>query len=357
MSDPSKTEKATSKRRHEARDEGRVAKSMEISTAVMFLMMLILLKAFGQTTMDRFLIIMRMTFENLGRFELNESNFPYYCMMFVVYILWILWPFMLVVMAAELISNIAQVGWHVTWKSISPQFSRLNPITGLKNKFFSLTTLTTFFKSVLKMGIAAWIVYAYLKNQINVLLSLQMVSLPEALGIISGIVYQILLRVTIFMVILAILDYAYQKWKFEEDLKMSKEEVKEERKQSEGDPKVKAAIRRRQRELTRKRMVSRVPQADVVVTNPIHVAVAIHYDADKMSAPVVVAKGADEIAQNIKAAAKEHGIPIIENKPLAQSLYKLVDIDEQIPDALFSAVAEILTYVNKLTGKRFGIQQ
>jgi len=272
-----------------------------------------------------------------------------------LFIVWVTWPFIVGFTVVIVILNIAQVGLHVTFKAIAPKFSKLNPLTNFKSQFLSSQLVANLVRSLAKTIVATYIVYAYLRDHIWKLLSLQNADLSYAFVVTASMIYDIVFRLIIFFVILAAADYAWNRYKFEESLKMTKEEVKEERKRSEGNPQIKSAIRRRQRQMSRNRMMSQVPKADVVVTNPTHLAVALQYDADKMRAPVVIAKGADYLAESIKKVAKENQIPVIENKPLAQSLYKLVEIDEEIPADLFNAVAEILTYVHKLTGKMYGI--
>jgi flagellar biosynthetic protein FlhB len=203
-------------------------------------------------------------------------------------------------------------------------------------------------KGLLKASILLGMLYTVMKNERELLLSIMMYPLDKGAGIIIGKIWGLALRMALVLFIIALFDYAYQKWEFEKSIKMSKQEIKEEYKQMEGDPKIKAKIRQKQRELAQRRMMSDVPKADVVVTNPTHIAVAIQYDQHNMSAPLVVAKGEDRIAQKIREIAEEHDIPIVENKPLARALMKQVEIGESIPEDLYRSVAEVLAFVYKL---------
>jgi flagellar biosynthetic protein FlhB len=207
------------------------------------------------------------------------------------------------------------------------------------------------FKSLTKLAIVGGVAYWTLQGEMD---NLQAIGKMEVAGIctyILKVILKIFIRVCVIMVIVAAADYAFQKWQFEEQLKMTKHEVKEEHKQSEGDPQVKSRIRKLQMDAARRRMMQEVPNADVIVTNPVHFAVAVKYDGLLMNAPQVVAKGADLIAEKIKAVAGDHGIPVVENKELAQSLYKLVEIGEEVPSDFYQAIAEVLAYVYKLKGK------
>ena len=253
-------------------------------------------------------------------------------------------PVFAAVFVVALISNIAQVGFNVSWKAIEPKLSKLNPINGFKQKFTSRAVIE-FVKSLVKIAVISLVCYLATKDELLNVLNLYENSTAQILLFLFIKSFWIVIKVCIVMALVAILDYAFQKWKFLEDQKMTQKEVKDERKQTEGDPAVKSKIRQLQMAAARKRMMAEVPEADVVVTNPTHLAVALQYDKEKMDAPTVVAKGAGAVAANIKKIARENDVPIVEDKPLARNLYKAVDIDGQVPFEYYQAVAELLAYV------------
>ncbi|MCK4788040.1 MAG: EscU/YscU/HrcU family type III secretion system export apparatus switch protein, partial [Desulfobacteraceae bacterium] len=258
------------------------------------------------------------------------------------------------VMAAGVIvaalSNFLQVGVMFTLEPVIPKFSKISPLKGL-GRLFSKQSFMELFKSVAKLAIVGVIAYWTVKGEMDRFLDLGGMGVAAIALYILKVILKIFLRVCVVMVFLAVLDYAFQKWQFEQQLKMTKHEVKEEFKRSEGDPLIKSRIRRIQLEMARRRMMQEVPKADVVVTNPVRLALAIRYDRAVMNAPEVVAKGSELVAERIKALAKKHDIPIVENKGLAQDLYRMVEIGSEIPSALFQAVAEVLAYVYRLKGK------
>ena len=259
-------------------------------------------------------------------------------------------PVFVAVAGAALLINVLQVGVNFTSKPLIPKLSKLNPISGVA-RLFSMRSLNELFKSILKIAIIATIAYVTIRGKMDRLV-LMVEMTPAQIGYgAMALAFEIFVKTVMALAILAFLDFAFQKWQFLQDMKMTKEEVKEEWKQTEGDPHVKARIRSLQREASRKRMMSSVPQADVVVTNPTHLAVALSYDSDKASAPIVVAKGRALLAEKIKQIARENNVPIVEDKPLAQALYKQVEVGEVIPILFYQAVAELLAYVYKLKGR------
>jgi len=259
-------------------------------------------------------------------------------------------PMMASVLVVAVLSNVMQVGILFSWKAMAPKFSKLNPLKGLE-RLFSKQSFMELFKSLAKLVIVGTIAYWTVKGEMDRFITLGDLEVSGIGLYILKVMLKIFFRVSIAMIILAVIDYAFQKWQYMEKLKMTKQEVKEEHKQTEGDPAVKSRIRKVQHEVARRRMMQEVPNADVVVTNPIHLAVAIKYDRLGMGAPQVVAKGAELIADRIKALAKENDVPVVENKLLARDLYKNVEIGEEIPSVFYQAVAEVLAYVYKLKGK------
>jgi flagellar biosynthetic protein FlhB len=243
-----------------------------------------------------------------------------------------------------------QVGFRISTKSLTPDFTRIDPLKGM-TKLVSIKSGVELIKSVLKVGIVAWVMWSFLSAEYPSLVDLAGMA-PIAAGLaIFDLCWRLLARATTAILIIAILDYLYQKIQFEQTLRMTKQEIKEEYKRSEGDPLIKSRVKQRQREIARGRMIQDVARADVVITNPTHFAVALKYDASAAAAPKVVAKGQRLLAQRIKEVAKEHNVPIVENPPIARLLYKTVEVGQQIPEELYQAVAEILAYVYRLSGK------
>ncbi len=259
-------------------------------------------------------------------------------------------PILIVGVAVAFLCDVVQVKWRPTGKPLMPKFSKLNPIKGFK-KFVSKEAIVELVKSILKIGLIVYVVYSYLKDKFGVIFSLYDISMKQAIGLIGELVTELGIRVSAVYLIVGFLDYIYQKYKFKEDMKMTKQEVKDEFKDSEGDPQIKGKQRQRMREASQRRMMQKLPEADVVITNPTHYAVAIKYDPDEYEAPMVLAKGENYLAQKIKETAKEHHIEIVENKPLARMLYANVEVGELVPPELYQAVAEVLAFVYHLQGK------
>jgi flagellar biosynthetic protein FlhB len=256
-------------------------------------------------------------------------------------------PMLIVAVVVGVVSCLPQVGWHPTTKTLKPKFSKLNPINGIK-RTFSGTAVMNFLKSLLKMTIIGMAIYSVLKDEIEALPGLVNLTLMEAVIYIGNLAVDLGITVGGWFILVAAIDYAYTKYKHESDLKMTKYEIKQEFKESEGDPQIKGKIRHKMQEASMRRMMQSVPEADVIITNPTHFAVAIKYDREGDMAPVVVAKGVDFLAIKIKDTAREHNIEIVENKPLARALYSSVDIGKEIPQELYQAVAEILAFVYRL---------
>ena len=339
-----KTEDASSRKLDKAREEGQVAKSMEIPSVFVLLGGVIALYAtaffFYQNCVEVFHY--NFMFDRVP--ELTPADLTVLLIYHAKKMFLMCLPVFAAVFVVALISNIAQVGFHVSWKAIEPKLSKLNPINGFKQKFTS-RALIEFVKSLVKIAVISLVCYLATKDELLNVLNLYDNSTAQILLFLLIKSFWIFIKVCIVMALVAILDYAFQKWKFLEDQKMTQKEVKDERKQTEGDPAVKSKIRQLQMAAARKRMMAEVPEADVVVTNPTHLAVALQYDKEKMDAPTVVAKGAGAVAANIRKIARENDVPIVEDKSLARNLYKAVDIDGQVPFEYYQAVAELLAYV------------
>jgi flagellar biosynthetic protein FlhB len=352
--DPSKTEKATGKRREETRKKGQVAKSMEV-TSVAILIASLIFFYFGTTRMLLDLMdIMKTTFRVSSQTTLSTDNVQSLLTGYVIKVFLLLWPLLLTLAIVGFLANAFQVGLKITPEVIKPKLSKMNPINGLKN-LFSIQALAQLVKSIIKITVVGIVVYIVVRNELANVFPLADQSIWGIMVYIGEISFKIIMNTCWVLLLMAILDYAFQKWQFEESIKMTKQEVKDEQRQIEGDPAVRGKIRSLQRQAARRRMMAAVPKADVVITNPTHIAVALQYEQHKMMAPVVVAKGTGVVAERIKAIAKENDVPVVENKPVAQLLYKIVDIDEEIPENLYKAVAEILAYVYGLREKTIRI--
>lgn len=345
-----KTEKATSKKRSEARKKGQVAKSREIPSVAVLLTGLSTLYLFGSFIYSHIRSVMHESFSMIGRPGLGMTDFLVFNYDMVRHFIMIMAPLMIAVFVIAVLSNLAQVGWLFTWEPLMPQLSRVSPIKGI-GRLFSKQSFVELFKSIAKLTLVGLVAYWTVKGEMAGFVSLGDMEVASIALYILRVILKIFLRVSLAMIFLAVLDYAFQRWQFEQKLKMTKQEVKEELKQSEGDPLIKSRIRRVQQEMARRRMMQEVPKADVIVTNPVHLALALRYDSGVMNAPLVVAKGAGALAEKIKALAKEHHIPIVEDKELARRLYEVVEIGREIPSAFYHAVAEVLTYVYKIKGK------
>lgn len=262
----------------------------------------------------------------------------------------IIGPIFAIVLVVSITASFAQVGALFTLEPLKPKFSKLNPINGIK-RIFSLRGLAELVKSLMKIAIIGIVAWQSIRAEENYIVKLMDQDLAVAAVYISSTAIDVAIKICAMMLIIAILDYGYQWWQYEKDLRMTKQEVKEEYREMEGSPEIRQRIRQKQREMSMRRMLSEVPKADVVITNPTHYAVAIQYDAEKAPAPVVIAKGIDFMALRIRDIAKDNGVETVENKPLAQVLYKSVDIGQQVPPELYQAVAEILAFVYQLKGK------
>ena len=348
-----KTEPATPKKLEKAREEGQVAKSQDIITAVLLIILFGSLKIFGGYMLDRIQTVFYTLYSSISDYATEEFNASR-VMSLMQYgmgeILWIILPIIALGVIGAFVANVVQVKWKVTGKPLRPKFSKLNPITGFK-RFFSKDKLMELLKAILKLSVLFYVVYSSLQNEWGMIVNIYQLDLWPALTMIVDLVLNISFKICVVFLALAFADWYYQKRKFRTDMKMTKQEVKDEYKNAEGNPQIKGQIRRKMQEASRRRMMQALPEADVVITNPTHLAVALKYDREAAEAPVVIAKGADFLAQKIKDTARENQIEIVENKPLARMLYHNVEIGDQIPPELYQVVAEILAYVYERQGK------
>ncbi len=345
-----RTEEATPRRREEARKKGQVAKSRELASVAVLLSGILTLFWGCGFFYHQLSAILRYYFQHAASIHVNPTNMQGIALLALRQMAVVMAPLFGIMTLVAILANFLQVGPLLALEQIKPQFSHISPLSGIK-RLFSPQALMELFKSLFKLGVVTWIAYATVRGEMYSLLPLLDQAPAQILSYIGKVSFEIFFRSALAMIILAIIDFLFQRWQHEKELKMTKQEVKEEYKQTEGDPQVKARIRSLQREAAKKRMMAEVPEADVVITNPTHLAVALKYDGLTMEAPQVVAKGAGLVAEKIKEIAREHGVPVIENKPLAQSLYKSVEVGQTIPETLYKAVAEVLAFVYRLKGK------
>jgi len=344
-----RTERATPRKREQAREKGQVARSADVSSVCVLLAGVLALYFFSHHLYRGLAAVIRsgLSFDRITEF--SSAGCLQLCSTVLLRFLVMLLPVMGAVFLAALAANLIQVGFHLSGQALAPRLDKLSVSKGF-GRLFSLRSLVELVKSLLKLGIVGGVAYLAVKGQSAGLLSLYDMSPNAITAFILGAALKLFLWVGLIMALVAALDYGFQRWKFEQELKMTKQEVKEEAKQAEGDPQIKARIRSIQQQAARKRMMQALPQADVVVTNPTHLAVAIKYDPLSMGAPQVVAKGAGAVAARIRQLAAGYGIPVVENKALARNLYKTVEPGREIPSELYRAVAELLAYVYRLKG-------
>ncbi len=345
-----KTEKPTSKRRNEARKKGQVAKSMEVNSALVLLTGLVSLTLWGSWMFTRVLVADRFLLSNLSRIQLTQDALQGFFLKGAFFIIMILAPVAIPILIIGVVVNILQSGWLISGETIKPKLSHLNPVKGLK-RLGSKRSLVELLKGILKILIVGWVGYVTLAGLSQDMIPLMDRPVADILSWICAGALKIGYRTVFILLLLAILDFFYQRWEHVQAMKMTKQEVKEEHRQAEGDPQVKSRIRSLQLKTALRRMMKNVYKADVVITNPTEIAIALQYDAQINSAPVVLAKGKRLIAQRIRELALQHGVPLVENKPLAQALYPAAEIGQEIPGTFYQAVAEILAYVYRLKGK------
>ncbi len=349
-----KTEEPTPKRRQEARDEGNVAKSQDFSAAILLTVGTVAIWFAAMSMLGQGRIVL----ENiLDGNTLIDPLRPEQAWDAVKYIaaaaMRVLLPFLLVCWLAGYIGNFLQVGWLFTMKAVRPKFSKLNPLKGFQ-RIFGISGLVKVTLDSLKVLIVVIVSTLTIYQYRETVILLPYLTILQSLSEIGWLLLDLAFRILAILFILGILDLVYQRWKHTKDMRMTKQQVKDEMKQSEGDPEIKRRRHQLQQQAAMQRIGSSVPKADVVVTNPEHISIAIQYDPDAMGAPRVVAKGADFLALRIRQIAMQHRIPIVERKPLARALYKDVGVGQEIPPDFYQAVAEILAYVYRLSGRKAG---
>lgn len=344
-----RTEAPSAKRRDDFRKKGQVAQSKEVQTAALFTLGLLFWLFYMPDFWKRLTTLIFAIWQASGEVEVTPSSVLTLTAFLLRETGLLLAPLFLLVLIIAFASSLFQFGWLLTAKPLMPDFSKLNPISGMA-RFFSKKSLVELLKSLLKVILIAWVAYSTVLANFDEALILIDAGIGATLAYMGRVAALILAKICAILIFIAFLDLLFVRWEMEEKMKMTKQEVKEEYKESEGDPHIKAQIRSIQQAMARKRMMAEVPGADVVVTNPTHLSVALRYTAGEMDAPQVVAKGADHLAMRIREVAREHGIPVIENPPVARLLHKL-ELGEHIPEDLFKVVAEILAHVYSLKGK------
>jgi flagellar biosynthetic protein FlhB len=345
-----KTQEATPHRRQKAREQGQVARSQDLTSALLLVGGTVILMFSGPKVVQFFDALAQRQLGGSAWLQADPQVFVNEWSLVTTMLARVLWPVFGLLMLLAAVVNVGQVGILFLPQKLLPELNRVSPAKGFA-RLFSLSNVVRFgfglFKVTVVVAVALWCVYA----EHTTILSLATRPVDEVAAAVASILLVTCLKIGIALLILAIFDYAYQRWKHEQDLRMTTQEVREELKTLQGDPQVAARRRQVQRELVLHRIQSSVPQADVVVTNPTELAIAIKYDPQEMEAPIVVAKGAGFMAQRIRRLALENGIPVLERKPLAQALFRDVEINQPIPTAQYAAVAEILRYVYQLKGK------
>ncbi len=344
-----KTEQPTSKKRSDAKKKGQVGRSTEMSTAFVLLVGFFIIKVLWENIYMSIASYTTYVFSHLNQ-PVDTENVIRIFIGIMELLARTALPIMLAIMLVGLAINLFQVGLNFSTEAIGVKLDKLNPINGF-GRIFSKRSLMEMLKSLLKIIIIGYFIYTYLVDQLMAMPQFIYYDLGTSLAQISKIVFNMAFEVIAVIMVLGFLDFGYQKWQTTQDLKMSKQEVKDEMKQSEGDPQIKGKIKQKQRQMAMSRMMQEVPKADVIITNPTHFAVALQYHKG-MVAPLIVAKGQDLVAQKIKGLAREAKVPIVENRPLARALYASADIGDAVPSELYQAVAEVLAYVYRLKHKR-----
>lgn len=346
-----KTEPATPKRRDKARDEGQVAKSQDLTAASIIITGLLAVYTIGYFGRNTLMTMFRRVMTHIASEQIFDAAWwvlPVSTGVGTFFRIWL--PLALSCYIVTIVVLLRQVKFKISTKPFALKFDKFNPVKGLK-KIVSPRSIVELLKGLAKASLLMFMLYRFLRNEQDLFLSIMMYPMEQGVAIMMKKIWGLGVRMALVLLLIGFIDYSYQKWSFEKSIRMSKQDIKDEHKQSEGDPLIKSKIKQKQRELARSRMMSDVPKADVVVTNPTHISVAIQYDQGTMHAPVVLAKGEGFIAFKIREIATEHDIPIVENKPLARLLMAQVEVGESIPSDMYRAVAEVLAFVYRLKGK------
>ena len=348
--DSQKTEEPTGKKLGDARKKGQIAQSKEVTNFASLLAL-----TFAVTILAPYMAIqlyssMAVVIEHAAVARIDAGSTSEILMGLVIDTFLALAPTLGTVMVLGVAATLGQSGILFTTDPIMPKLEKLSPLAGFK-RLFSLKSIVEFIKGIIKLAIVAFIAYVLMSPELDRAEELLTMDLIEVLKEIQTLVIRLMMGVLAFMAVVAIADYIYQRYEHYKQLRMSRQDIRDEHKQAEGDPQIKARLRQIRADRARRRMMAAVPKADVVITNPTHFAVALQYDTSAMAAPVVVAKGSDAVAFRIREVAKEHKVPIVENPPLARALFASVEIDEQIPEIHYKAMAQVISYVYRLKGR------
>ncbi len=337
----------SARKKQKAREDGNIAKSQDLSSAVALSVALLALFIFGPRTLHTLIASGEYFIGNAHELTLDQLPLRTLAMRAFYVVGSCVFPFMLVMLITGILLNLAQVGILLTFKPLQPKFDRLNPISGFK-KFTSIRTLMEAVKSVSKLLLVGFIVWLSFRSRLPEFIALMQMSPEALLPAVAALVVAVWWRVALAMIILGLIDLLYQRWQHDRDLRMTHQEGREEMKELEGDPRVKQRVRQLQRQVAMQRMMADVPTADVIVTNPTHYAVALRYDAEHMAAPTVIAKGARLLAQRIRDIATENDVPVVQKPELARTLYRSIEVGQTVPEELFIAVAEVLSFVYQI---------
>lgn len=345
-----RTEQATSKRREDFRKKGQVAQSKEVNTAALLSVSILLWYFYGAAFWSKLSWMSRYVWEQSGSYAVTPQSVVQMLGFALSKGALLLAPLFLMVLVVGFLASYLQIGWLFTTHPLMPDLSKMNPIKGAA-RFISKRSLVELLKSLAKVSMVGFVAYKTVFNEFEDALYLVDMDILETLSYVGRVALNVLFKSCGVMLLLALIDFLFVRWEMDEKMKMTKQEQREEFKESEGDPQLKARVRSLQQSMARNRMMAEVPKADVVITNPTHLSIAIRYEQGKMDAPVVVAKGADNIAMKIRELARENNVPLVENVVVARALYK-VDIGSVVPEQMFKAVAEILAYVYSLKRRR-----
>ena len=348
MSD--KTEEPTPKKKKDARKQGNIAKSAEVNKAMTFIAILVVIYMMSGSIISELQGFIVNILSGDFSMTMNDNTIKILMFKVMMSFMKIVLPISLIIMVFGILGSLIQTGLFFSMESLKPKFSKLNPLTGLKN-MFSMKAIVNLIKSMVVICIMIYLGYSFMSKNFEGIIKSGDIYLPYLFNIVLDLIKSILTSITLAVAVVAALDYGYEKFSHKKGLKMTKQEVKEEYKQMEGDPHIKGKIKQKQRQMANQRMMQAVPSSTVIVTNPTHISIAIRYEQGKDTTPIVVAKGADEVAFRIREIAQSHDIPIIENVPLARLIYKEVDIDQEIPEEMYKAVAEVLVAVYKIKNK------
>ncbi len=346
-----KTEQPTPKRLEDARKKGNVAKSTEINSAFVLLTGTLTLFFISGYMFQNFSMFMKHVLSSLMTYQIARDSVRPYAISLIGISIKIMAPLLLAIMVIGILANVGQVGFLFTLEPVIPNLEKIDPIKGFQ-RIFSMRSMEELIKGILKIVIIGYVMYRVIKGHYADYFLLMDQGPRQIMSFMMRVIFQMAIWASLILVILAAADFAFQKWNYLKDMRMTKQEVKEEMKEYEGDPQVKGRIRSLQREMARKRMMADVPKADVVITNPTHYAVALKYEPEGMEAPRVLAKGSRKLALKIKEIARESGVPIVEDPPLARALFKSAEVGMEIPVDLFQSVAEVLAYIYRLKGKQ-----